>query len=91
MYSLRWTERAEEDLLNIVVYIAERNVGAVQRLESAIVATAERPLDFLFLYRKGRKAGTREAVVTPNYILVYQVVDEQITVLNILHAGQNYP
>ena len=91
MYSLHWTEPAEEDLLRIVAYIAERNVGAAQRLESAIVATAQRLLNFPLLYRKGRKPGTREAVVTPNYILVYRVVDEQITVLNVLHARQNYP
>jgi toxin ParE1/3/4 len=34
--------------------------------------------------------GTREAVVHPNYILVYRV-GECIEVLAVLHARQQYP
>jgi len=34
--------------------------------------------------------GTREAIVHPNYILVYRV-GETIDILAVLHARQQYP
>ena len=88
---VHWTERAEEDLMGIVAYIAARNVSAAQRLESALLDTVERITQFPDLYRPGRVTGTREAVVTPNYIVVYAVADDYILVQTILHARQQYP
>jgi len=36
-------------------------------------------------------AGTREAVVHPNYILIYRVLDDRVEVVNVVHARQQYP
>jgi toxin ParE1/3/4 len=88
---VHWAERAEEDLLGIITYIAERNVKAAQRLEAAILATIERIAKQPRLYRLGRTLDTREAVVTPNYIIVYEVDADQIVIRNVLHARQQYP
>lgn len=44
-----------------------------------------------FAYRPGRTTDTREAVVTPNYILVYRVMDDRVRILRLLHARQRYP
>ncbi|MDV3455407.1 type II toxin-antitoxin system RelE/ParE family toxin [Sphingomonas sp. HF-S4] len=41
-------------------------------------------------YRPGRVAGTREAVVHPNYILIYRV-SEIIEIVAVIHARQRYP
>jgi plasmid stabilization system protein ParE len=46
--------------------------------------------DHPFIHRPGRVTGTREAVVHPNYILIYRVA-EQIEILAVLHARQQYP
>ena len=43
------------------------------------------------MYRPGRADGTREAVVHPNYLLIYQVVSGTIEIVNVVHARQNYP
>lgn len=43
------------------------------------------------MYRAGRVDGTREAVVHPNYILVYRVGDAAIDILAVLHTRQDYP
>jgi plasmid stabilization system protein ParE len=57
----------------------------------AISYCAERLPSHPFMYRPGRVAGTREAVVHPNYILVYRVGEELIEILAVLHARQQYP
>jgi len=56
----------------------------------AIRHTTSRIIENPYLYRSGRVAGTREAVVHPNYILVYRVT-ETIEILAVLHARQRYP
>lgn len=90
MLALVWTDEATTDLLDILDYIAERNPAASARLNAAIQHTAERLPAHPLLHRPGRVPGTREAIVHPNYILVYRVADV-IEVLGILHARQQYP
>ena len=87
---LVWTDDATRDLLEIADYIGPRNFAAAQRLIAAIRHAAETLPDHPYLYRLGRIAGTREAVVHPNYILVYRVTGT-IEILAVLHARQRYP
>jgi len=87
---LVWRAEARADLLAIITYIADRNVPAAERLHAAIEHTAEQLPAHPYIHRPGRVAGTREAVVHPNYILVYRVADA-IEVLAVLHARQQYP
>jgi plasmid stabilization system protein ParE len=35
--------------------------------------------------------GTREAVVHPNYILVYRVTADAVEIVNLVHARREYP
>lgn len=90
MPPLRWRPEAEDDLLRITGYIADRNPAAADRLGIAIRHTADRLPDHPLVHRPGRVPGTREAIVHPNYILVYRV-GEAIKVLAVLHARQQYP
>lgn len=87
---LVWRPEARQDLNEIIAYIAARRPDAAQRLGDAIRHTAEQLPEHPELYRPGRVPGTREAVVHPNYILVYRVA-EAIEILAILHARQQYP
>ena len=91
MLSVKWKADALYDLAEIIDYVEERNPRAAQALHADIVHAAESLINHPFLYRRGRVAGTREAVVHPNYILVYQVGDEVIEVLQVIHSRQQYP
>jgi len=43
------------------------------------------------MYRPGRVPGTREAVVHPNYILIYRVTADAVEIVNLVHARQRCP
>lgn len=90
MLPLVWRAEARRDLLDIIGYISERNVAAADRMLALFQDTAERLPAHPYMYRPGRVPGTREAVMHPNYIMVYRVTD-RIEVLSILHARQQYP
>ena len=90
MLPLIWHDDALDDLEAIVDFIETQNPAAARRIGSAIRETAERLPDHPYMYRTGRIPGTREALITPNYVLVYRVSDI-IEILAILHTRQQYP
>ena len=90
MLPLIWDEGALDDLEGIIDFIEMHNPAAAARLGGAIRSTAERLPDHPYMYRTGRVPGTREALVTPNYVLVYRVADA-IEIMAILHTRQQYP
>ena len=89
--NLIWLPAADRDVETIIQFIADRNPDAAQRLKSQIEDCAERLPEHPFLYRPGRVPGTREAVVHPNYILIYRVTAEAVEIVNVVHARQEYP
>ena len=91
MLSLIWRNGALDDLDRIFGYIAEHDLQAAERLQLAVQACAERLPQHPFMYRTGRVPGTREAIVHPNYILVYSVSVDCVYVLSLLHTRQLYP
>lgn len=74
-----------------MTYIADRDAGAAQRLKDAILACAERLADHPEMYRPGRVEGTREAVVHPNYILIYRIGAKAVEIVSVVHARREYP
>ncbi len=90
MRPVLWHPEALEEFEAIIDFIDARNPPAAARLAATIRDTAERLPDHPYLYRPGRIPGTREAVVHPNYILIYRV-GEIIEVMGVVHARQEYP
>ena len=86
-----WDPDARADLYEITSYIADRNPAAATRIGLALQHAADRLPDHPHIHRPGRIAGTREAIVHPNYILVYRVGTNAIDILAVLHARQRYP
>ena len=77
--------------MEIIGFIEQRNALAAQNLLAAIFQIAENLPLMPYLFRLGRVAATREHVVHPNYIVVYQVGENVIDNLRVLHSRQQYP
>ena len=88
---LIWREPARSDLRAIVRYISDRNPTAAEKLKDKIEACAERLVDHPYMYRAGRIPGTREAIVHPNYLLIYRVGADAVEIVNVLHTRRQYP
>lgn len=91
MLRLVWRPKARRDLLDIAAFIRPRNPLAAQRLSAQIRDAAERLPEHPYVHRPGRVPGTREAVVHPNYIVIYRVLADGVEILTVLHARQEYP
>ena len=91
MLTVRWSDEATHDLAEILAYIEERNPAAAHRLYIDIVATVELLGERPYTYRPERVAGTREALIRPNYLVVYQAGETFLNVLRVLHAAREYP
>lgn len=88
---LHWNPLAREDRAAIMDYIAQDNPVAALELDELIEQKAEGLPANPALYRPGRVRGTREAVVTGNYLIVYRVTDKRVEILRVLHARQHWP
>ena len=91
MYRLEWKKQANNDLIKIVVHIAEDNEVAADNLADLILGKAEQLRENPELYRAGRKRGTREMVVHPHYIVIYRVQKETVEILRVKHTAQRWP
>ncbi|WP_159567319.1 type II toxin-antitoxin system RelE/ParE family toxin [Budvicia diplopodorum] len=91
MLPIKWTDEAKTDLYSLIAFIAKENPYAAEsllhRLEESVLPAAEHP----YMFRSGKILGTREIIAHPNYIVVYQVVADRISVLNVVHSRQEYP
>lgn len=86
-----WRSRARQDYRAIIDYISDRNTAAAERMADLFDRTAECLPDHPDMYRPGRVSGTREAVMHPNYVMVYRVTETSIEITAIQHTRQQYP
>ena len=89
---LRWTEAAASDLERIADYLFSHAPDRAPRLIRSIYEAPETLLSFPHRGRPGKKAGTRELVLSPlPWIVVYTVRDDLVHVVRILHGAQRWP
>ncbi len=72
-------------------HIATDNPQAALDLDALIEKKADRLIEQPELYRIGRKRGTREMVVHPNYFVVYRVLKNTVEILRVKHSAQQWP
>ncbi len=87
-----WTEDATADFDEQLLYIAQDNEEAAQRIHTRLTEAAGK-LGISPTGRPGHEPGTYEKVVlgTP-YIIVYQLSEEApvVHVLRVFHGSQNW-
>ncbi|HEY3455693.1 MAG TPA: type II toxin-antitoxin system RelE/ParE family toxin [Bryobacteraceae bacterium] len=92
MIRVRWTTHAADDLTRIVEYIRKDNPAAAQRVARTIYRAVAELRTFPQRGRIGLASDTRELIFSPLlYIAVYEIVDDQVNVLRIRHAAQDWP
>jgi plasmid stabilization system protein ParE len=89
---LIWLAGALRDLEHALDYVGERNPNAARRMGERIVGSVGHLVDFPRMGRPGRAAGTYELVIarTP-YIVAYQLADNDIEVLAVIHGARRWP
>jgi toxin ParE1/3/4 len=88
-----WSPSAVADLKAITQWIEqERNLETADRIARAIYDAVQNLRSMPYRGRSGRLENTRELVVARlPYIVVYQVFEERLIILNILHGAQRWP
>ncbi|MBN0530398.1 type II toxin-antitoxin system RelE/ParE family toxin [Pseudomonas aeruginosa] len=82
-----WTVDAEQDRERIYDYLDERNPIAAIELDDLIREKVSLLAHNNLMGRTGQKKGTRELVVHPHYVVVYDIT-ENVRILRVLHTSQ---
>ncbi|MCL1960552.1 MAG: type II toxin-antitoxin system RelE/ParE family toxin [Desulfovibrionaceae bacterium] len=88
---LIWTRRATANRREIRAYIAREDPAAALALDELFSEKAARLVNMPSMGRPGRLAGTRELVAHRHYILIYDVADDSVRVLRVLHTARQWP
>ncbi len=89
---LRWTTAAADDLEGIAEYLFEKSPQNAAQLICKIYEAPSTLKSYPNMGRPGKKEGTRELVIAPlPYIVIYQIKEDVIYVVRILHGAQDWP
>jgi toxin ParE1/3/4 len=87
-----WLPSATYDLEDLRRYIERDDPGSAAVIADRLLNAVETLRDFPRRGRPGSETGTRELVVarTP-YIVIYQIADEVVEILRIIHGARQWP
>ncbi|QEE08690.1 type II toxin-antitoxin system RelE/ParE family toxin [Bartonella kosoyi] len=88
---LIWTQVARVDRKKIREYISQDNPSAALKFDQLLSEKIEKLVKFPTLGRLGRVVNTREFIVHPNYIMIYDISDGVVRILRVLHTKQKFP
>lgn len=86
-----WTPEAEHDRLAIWDYLEVRNPAAALGMDHLFSDAAAQLADFPLLGHEGEIAGTREFTPHRSYRLVYEVGDDTVWILTLIHSARQWP
>lgn len=86
-----WSTSARRNLADIIAYVAIDNPRAAVRLDDLIVGATARLRQFPAMGKSGSVAGTRELLPHPSYRVVYQIGENAVTVLAVVHTARQWP
>ncbi|QIM16764.1 type II toxin-antitoxin system RelE/ParE family toxin [Leucobacter insecticola] len=88
---LLWSAEARADRIAIWDYLAAENPAAAIRVDQAFADALEHLCGNPLLGRPGLVRGTRDLFPVGHYRIVYEVVDDTISVLAITHTSRLWP
>ena len=88
---VRWTPEAEDDRAQIFDYIEADSPRAAVKMDELFSKSAARLADHPKLGRTGRIPGTREVIPHKSYCLVYEIEQETVWVLALVHTAKQWP
>ena len=86
-----WTPEAGQDRNDIWDYIAADNPHAAAGMDELFSDAAARLTIYPMLGREGRILGTRELILHESYCLVYEVAQETVWILALVHTARQWP
>lgn len=88
---IKFSKSSKEDLYNIQKYICGDNKTSAKEVISYIILRVEMLLENPAIGKPGRVLGTRELVISKcPYIVPYQVRDDVIYILRVLHTSRKW-
>jgi len=88
---IHWRKEAEDDVGEILEYIAQDNISAAYGVYDAIFRQVNLLAEYPELGRIGRVNGTRELIITGTpYIAAYSIKTDRIHILRILHGSRKW-
>ena len=89
---LIWTDSAKCDLLDIQLYLVDKDARVGLRLALKLARKAEVLLTQPNLGRRGFVEGTREWPIPGlPYKIVYQLDGEKVEILRVIHQARDWP
>lgn len=90
---IEWSSAAVADLQAITQWIEQdRGIETANRIARRIYEAVQSLLTMPYRGRYGRIENTRELVLPRlPYLVVYQISEERLVVLNVLHGAQRWP
>lgn len=86
-----WTPGAERDRAAIFDYLSARDPAAAVRLDSLFSQAVAQLADFPMLGHVGEIAGTRELTPHRRYRIIYEVTDQTVWILVLIHTARQWP
>ena len=86
-----WTPEAEQDRLDIWDTIAADNPRAAACMDALFSDTAASLAQYPKLGRPGMIAGTHELILHESYRLVYEIEQETVWILALVHTSRQWP
>ncbi|TCS16540.1 type II toxin-antitoxin system RelE/ParE family toxin [Caulobacter sp. BK020] len=88
---VRWTASARLDRLAIADHIAADSPRAAARVDTLFTEAAASLARFPQMGRIGKVPGTREVFPHESYRLVYEIEDDTVWILALIHTSRQWP
>jgi addiction module RelE/StbE family toxin len=86
-----WASSAEQDRAEILEFIGLDNPIAAITMDELFTEVSSRLEKHPLLGKPGRISETRELIPHANYRLIYEVQDDQVRILALVHTARLWP